>query len=466
VAFAIRDQPGYGYGFFESFSRHRQARFAHELLKLARSYEVPAISGLRVDLTASGLTPVPRYRPWTRIADNRIPEETFLPQADVELDLAAGPSLFLAESCGSLFAPAEGGSRAAVRCRQPVGEIAVAGGRYEVLAKSDGATVAVFPPHLRQGEMHLGFLARSADMIDQAWPGLGKLGRSVILEWPDPDVHDLDAAPIAWSRRYASPPAEVTVRGRLVLIREMALIEAKPLQPEWVVAEMVAAQLSQRRPFVPEDTAFFRQLFYRLALRRLGLGPEGGAVIGPFGMDIASTLSVPPPDTLDHNYWYQRFASLVAALEIRTGEETLRQAIEDVLAQGGDRPASRADLFALLKARSAAPVDRMIQDLFVEGSLPEPVLEEVELRRAGGLWRATGKMKNQGYGEALCKVVLVTDLTPAETVVSAGPGATAAFTLESPYRPQSVVLDPDRQCHRIVPRAAPKDRVNFQGGAL
>ena len=458
---AFRTLPGYG--FFESTSRHLHARFPHDLVNFAQSYEVPAISGLRVDLAASSLTPVLRYRPWTPNAYHQVPEETFLPRADVELSLTADPRLFLAESCGALFRS----GRLDTRCQQPVGEIAVAGGRYALLGGAgNGATVAVFPGHRQQGEMHLGFLAQSAEMVDQAWPGLGVLGGTVVLEWPDAKAHDLLASQIAWMRRYADPPESVVVRGRLMFVREMELILSKPLSPEWLVADLVAARLSRERAFAPEDTVFFRLLFRQLALRRLGQGPEGGAVIGPFGMEIASVLSIPPPDTIQYNYWFQRFPALVAALEIRTGEETLRRAIEDLLAQGGGRPASRKDLFALLEARSAAPVGRMVQDFFVDGSLPEPVLEEVEFRRAGGLWRATGKMKNQGYGEALCKVVLVTDLTPAETVVSAGTGEAAAFTLESPYRPQSVVLDPDRQCHRVVPRAAPRDRVNFQGGAL
>lgn len=455
---------GIGERFFRSMSLHIHARFARDLLNLSRSYTVPAISGLRVDLGASDLTPVLRYRPWTRATEDQGTEETFSPRTDVELSLAADPRLFLAEACGSLFKA----GRLKARCRQPVGETAVAGGRYELLGEAGGdATVAVFPGHRQRGEMHLGFLSRSAGMMEQAWPGLGSLGGTVVLEWPDDEAHDLSAGRISLMRHYTDPMDPVDVQGRLVFIREMDLIQDQPLKPEWLVAKLVAARLSRRRPAAPEDTVFFHQLFEQLALRRLGLGPERGAVIGPFNMSDASILGVPPPDTRYHLYWRRRFPALVAALEIRTGEETLRRAIEDLLAQGGDRPASRAELFALLTDRSAAPVERMIRDFFVDGALPEPMLEEVEFRRAGGLWRATGKVKNQGYGEALCKVVLATDLTPAETVVSAGTGEAVAFTLESPYRPQAVLLDPDRQCHRVVPRGmVPMDRVNFQGGAL
>ncbi|HEX6864924.1 MAG TPA: hypothetical protein VF414_18980, partial [Thermoanaerobaculia bacterium] len=459
VAFPSRD----GVGFFRSMSWHVHARFSRELLELTRSYEVPAISGLRVDLAATDLTPVLRYRPWTTTEEHLVPEETFSPLADVELSLAARPGLFLVESCGGRF---RRDGRAQVRCRQPLGDVAVAGGRYQVLKESGGATVAVFPSHRRQGEMHLGFLAQSAQMVEQAWPGLGDLGSLVVLEWPDPTEHDLNASRIAWRNRYGYANApQIFARGGLAFIPERLLIDSKPVPPEGMVAELVKARLARRRALAPEDKVFFEMLFYLLSLRRLGTGPTGGAVIGPFGMDIAATLSVPPPDTRDHNYWYQRFPALVAALEIRTGEAVLRGAIDDLLARNGDRSATRGELFDLLKARSPAPVERMIRDYFVDGSIPEPVLENVLFRRAGGLWRATGQMRNQGYGEALCRVVLATDLTPAETVVSAGTGETTAFSLESPYRPQAVLLDPDRQCHRVVAKGAAKDRVNFQGEA-
>ncbi len=88
------------------------------------------------------------------------------------------------------------------------------------------------------------------------------------------------------------------------------------------------------------------------------------------------------------------------------------------------------------------------------------------LRRAGGAgggWTVTGKMVNQGTGEALCKIVLTTDLGPVETVARAGAGEAGAFTLTTAHRPQSVWLDPDRQCHRLVRKVSFGDRFYFQG---
>ena len=72
-------------------------------------------------------------------------------------------------------------------------------------------------------------------------------------------------------------------------------------------------------------------------------------------------------------------------------------------------------------------------------------------------------MVNQGKGEALCKVVLTTELGPESTIVRAGTGESAAFALATRHRPQGVFLDPDRECHRLARKGAPRDRAWFEG---
>ena len=67
----------------------------------------------------------------------------------------------------------------------------------------------------------------------------------------------------------------------------------------------------------------------------------------------------------------------------------------------------------------------MIQDYFVKGELPETTLEGVAFQRAGDGWRVAGRMVNGGSGEALCKVVLTTDLGRQEAVVRAEGGRRA-----------------------------------------
>src|SRR6185312_8637845 len=74
-------------------------------------------------------------------------------------------------------------------CRLAVADLTVAGGHYLELPRpgGTGATVAVLPFHAALGELHLGFLAHGTSRLDEAWPGLGDLRQTVVLEWPSGD---------------------------------------------------------------------------------------------------------------------------------------------------------------------------------------------------------------------------------------------------------------------------------------
>jgi hypothetical protein len=451
-------------GFHKMFSAHLHARFSRDFADLSRGYRVPAISDRRIDLAASGLTPVLRYHSWKLDDDRRVPEETFLPLADISLSLAAPRDLFLADSCGGI---AHAG-RLASRCRLSPAELTVAGGRYRRLTPpepaANGATVAVYPFHARLGELHLGFLARGTRKLEEAWPGLGDLRRTAVLEWPEPYVYELDTSRYAWMRLFDNPGEQrVSVRGDFVLLRETDLIRTKPFDPNSLVAEIVASRLARRRAVAPGDALFFRQLFRNLALQRLGLGSESGATVAGLRPGQESMVHIPPPaEPYSFLYWTRRFPALVAALRLRMGEEPLRRAVAELLAREGGPPATRAELFALLRQRSEAPLERLIEDFFVKGLLPEPVLEGVELRRNADGWRVTGRMVNRGDGEADCKIVLTTDLGPVETTAQAGAGESGGFTLTTSRRPQAVWLDPDRECHRLVRSVSFSDRVYFE----
>jgi hypothetical protein len=145
------------------------------------------------------------------------------------------------------------------------------------------------------------------------------------------------------------------------------------------------------------------------------------------------------------------------------GEEPLRRAVEELLSRNTGEPATRAELYALLAERSEAPLGRMIEDFFVQGLLPELALDGVALRRTGAGWQVSGRMLNQGTGEAICKVVLTTDLGPVETTARAGTGEAGAFSITTAHRPQAVWIDPDRQCHRLVRGISFADRLYFEG---
>ena len=175
-------------------------------------------------------------------------------------------------------------------------------------------------------------------------------------------------------------------------------------------------------------------------------------------------VRVPPPqDRYSPLYWHNRFPALLMGLRHRMGEEALHQAVEDFLSQGdGQRPGTRQDLLAALARHGGPDLSRFLDDNLVKGGLAEPVLEGVEFRPTAGGWLATGRMHNRGDAEALCKIVLTTDLGPVSTLARAEGGKDGAFDLRSSRRPQAVLLDPDRECHRLV-RSAGGDRVFFQG---
>jgi len=448
--------------FAGSYTGHVEAQFGRDRLDFSRSYRVPSISGYRVELQQGDLIPVPRYAAWSK------PEGVF-PTARVELSISGPQGLFLADSCGGFVMS---GGALSSRCRLPLADLAVAGGRHQVLQeKGQDMVVAVFPAHLQAAQLHLGFLARSTGMLEEAWPGTGSLGRLVVVERPDQYVHSHGGA--RFSMGWYRDPTEsfLTVMGNLVFLQESDLIVLRRMRPESMLAEILSERLASRRRVAPAHNRFFRQFFRALARERLGLGPERGAVVGPLhpgeeALAQASALS----DSNAYPYWNFRFPALVTALESRVGAEPLRLAVEEVLARGDDPaagPGTAEELFASIARHSPAPVERLIQDGFMTGDLPYPVLEGVEFRRAadGGStgWRVTGRMVNQGKGEALCKVVLTTDLGPESTVVRAGTGETAGFAFATRHRPQGVFLDPNLECHRLVRKGAPRDRVYFEG---
>jgi hypothetical protein len=459
--FAMPWGPGSG-TFAGHYVLHRDAAYARDRLAFAYSFRQPSVSGYRVELSQGSLVPIPRYGAWT--GKTGPASETVFPRAQVEVSLSGPPGVFLADTCGGIVRT----NRLASRCRTALTDLAVAGGRYRLLQGDlEGTAVAVFPAHTRAAELHLGFLAHSAGMLDEAWPGTGSLGRLVVLEWPHQAIHDRDGAQFL-GRWYRDPSDSfLTVKGNLVFLQETDLIRLKGLRPERLAAEILSVRLADRRRIVPEHNLFFRQFLQTLAQERLGLGPAGGAVVGPLHPSDEAGVQKPAFEKdLYYGYWSFRFPALVAALESRMGAEPLRAAVEEFLSRGEDAkagPGTAQELFELLARHSPQPVERLIQEFFVAGDLPYPVLEGVEFRRAGDGWRVTGRMINQGRGEALCQVVLNTDLGPDSTALRAGTGESAGFAFATRHRPQGVYLDPNRECHRLVRKGPPRDLVHFEG---
>jgi hypothetical protein len=466
--------------FLHSFQRHRDARFPADRTDLSRGYWIPAVSGYRVALTAPCLTPVPRYKPWTADGNGFVPAESYFPLAAVELKLAVPADVLVADSCGGLSdsqtpqtpqtpqAPAGRAGRLDSRCALPVSEVAVMGGRQRLLASSGatahGASVAVFPGHRKAGELHLGFLTRGAQLMEEAWPGMGGLDRLVVLEWPQEEVHNRQHDRLLYRWRLGNEPL-VRVTGNLVFLEEPDLIGSRPLAPEPMTAEIVAVRLAHRRRLEPKQSRFFLELFRSLVLQRLGLGAPTGATFAadPPHFESLHKSALEATGYGGYSYWQDRFPSLLAALSRRAGAEPLRASIEELLERPGNTPATYAEWAEILKRRGAGPVEPLLRDFFEHGYIPLPTLVDVDFQPASGGWRVSGKVRNEGDGEAACRVVLTTDLGPVETAVTAGTGATVPFVLTTSHRPQGVYLDPDQECHRGI-RLGLRDKVFFQGG--
>jgi hypothetical protein len=450
--------------FHKRFGDHLHQRFFRDLLDLSTSYEAPALSARQIRLVTSELSPIPRYQAWKLDDQYSVLPESFTPQADVAISLTGPPGVLLADSCGDTTRS----GRLAGDCRIPLTELAVVGGRYVTLPSTEtGTTVAVYPSHARVGELRLGFFNGSARKAEEAWPGLEGLGRMAVLEWSGNRVFDPDPIGVAMATRWRGPnDLAFTPEGNLVLLSEGDLIQKnKVLKPESFLAEMVGAKLTSRRPLAPGDSVLFRLLFRNLALQRLGLGPESGAAVEGLRPGQGGIVRVPPPeDFYGTLYWHSRFPALLAGLRHLMGEEALRQAVEELLSKGGARPCTRRELLDVLARHGGPDLSRFLQENLVKGGLAEPVLEGVEFRQTADGWHATGRVHNRGDAEALCKVVLATDLGPVSATVRAEPEKDGAFDLRTTRKPQAVLLDPDKECHRLVPSTLVGDRVFFQRG--
>jgi hypothetical protein len=445
--------------FKASYELHRDAKFSRDRLNYARTWREPSISGFGVSLSRGALIPIPVYGAWHR--EDEPAAESISPAARVEVSLTGPPGVFLADSCGGIAVPSKDGSRLASRCLAPLADFEVVGGRQTLLsqARGSGMAVAVFPAHRQVADLHLGFLSRGAGMLEEAWPGIGALGQLVVVEWRDRTRRT------PYYGYYDFGDSFVTVKGNLVFLEEVNLIWLQQIPPEHLVSEILSTRLANRRRIDPGQALFFQQFFKNLALERLGVGPANGAVVGPIHPAVEAEVQVPALAVEEHySYWYQRFPALMSALRSRMGDEPLRAAVDEFLHRGDDPaapPGTAQELFDLLVRHSPNPVDRLIRESFLGGDLPYPVLDGIEFRHVGEGWRVTGRMVNEGKGEALCKVVLTTDLGPESAVVRAEPGQAGSFELATRYRPQGVFLDPGHECQRLSKMGAPRDRVYF-----
>lgn len=476
--------------FAESFGRPGSG-FRHPAL--GRSYRVPALSRTRLALAARDLVPVPRYG---ATGAGALPEvldptgaavspEPIRPVAELEIDLAVPADLLVADACGALV-PGSGdvggrenagdGQRLRSRCRLAPSEYVVVGGRYETVSVGDGGpVVAALPHHREQARLHLASLGREAALGAEPWPGLPGVASRIIVEWPDPAVHRSGSyLSQVWDPLDEHDPRAATTHGRLLLLSERRLVSREPLEMAPFLARTVAGELLGRRSVPAGEEEVFRRLYQELARLRMGLTPRAGAVVpwfprGP-GPVLLPLLEAAPDRRI---YWQIRFPALVAALQERAGPAAVLEAVERFTARSGT--GSLAELLAEVEAVAGKDaLGTFVEDFVEDGALPDVSLADVTLEDVGpthsgrreGRWRIEGTVVNRGGGEAVCRVEVLTAVGSVGTEVAATAERPGRFRLETRYRPQTVLLDPEELCHRYRPLVPiPIERVDFAGGA-
>lgn len=449
--------------FATRFAGFERARFSRGLSDLSRSQVRRSFSPRRVRLASTQLTPVPRFTPWTLTpppsslgdSGNEVPAEALHPEVELELDLTVPPGWFLADTCGHLTSSEGRVMRLRGSCRVALLQLELLGGAMEPLeVSSSPLTLAALPAHRVQARQILGALSQAASRSTEVWPGLAGLVGMVALEWP-PEL----GQPLV-PRGFDSPPPQPELRGRLLLLPEGLVLHRRPVDAPELAARALSHELLQRRPVVPAQGFVVRRLVETLLLQRLGVSrPLGATLSGP---RWAGSLTRPLLEAAawDEPVWRHRLPAVLIDMEHRVGWRNLKSGIEAFFADSEAGRGDVAKLLAEVEKASGVSLARMYADYFAGDALPEMRLEDLETRRLGRRWQVTGELLNVGSGEAVCPLVVKTEIESVETVVTVEEKGATPFTIETLERPETLLLDPQRVCLRYVSRA-PKERFSL-----
>jgi ABC-type transport system involved in multi-copper enzyme maturation permease subunit len=105
-------------------------------------------------------------------------------------------------------------------------------------------------------------------------------------------------------------------------------------------------------------------------------------------------------------------------------------------------------------ASDPAAFDAFAQQWFHQVVVPEYELSEARKQRAGGAWRATVKVRNAGTGRMPVQVAAVAGSRDARATVTLGAGEQKTVSIDCPFDPQRIVVDPDVQVLQLRRKAA------------
>jgi hypothetical protein len=440
VTLSVRGTPAFfGYPVAAStrkFKQHRDARVSFDLMDFSETEVNGLASPVSAMLRGANLVPVPRYTRWTLEADpsrgESVIEDQVAPISRIEVDLTIPPALVGTDSCGVL---ARGHVQS--RCSLPLTTYTVFAARLETEPLSPSATLAYFGPHRSLARIHAPSLSHALELARQTWPDLPTARSSVLAEQPhEPGTFYRGE----WRQDWAID--SIMPLGALQLIPEEMFIRRKPIDANMVAIAVIANALAAQRKMAPEEQWLFERLLRQLASARLGLthssAVESG--IGP-APPIQAILA---PNSIGSD---QRMRKVFAEIDHRVGSDRLADAVNEFVA-GGPSPGTFRELLSRIGQHGGVSLDRLYTDYFLGTGIPKLTLANVVFRKNGDRWQVRGTLHNEGWGEALCPVILRTAFEPQRQILRVDTNGSADFEFTTSAKPRTIQLDPDGVCYR------------------
>ncbi|MEM7354128.1 MAG: hypothetical protein AAF657_25215 [Acidobacteriota bacterium] len=466
------------YPFVMRYERLQATHLMSQIQDLSRMPVERAVTARRVGLRTTDLAPMPRYTPWTLTRPGEgdgdwtsegsdfgreVPRELVASEVELTVDVEAPKGRFLADTCGHFSRV--NGARVHLRgaCRTALKDYKVIGGPLVVTretsasgAAADQVTFAALPAHREQAETYRKSLALVAALSDKAWPGMPGIDGVVAVELPPEPHYNLRRGMGTWDEVRAE------LQGQLLVIPERLLISRQPPQPEDMVAQFLGRDLRARRPVAEGQETLFDAFFRALMLRRMGLAQKGAAVSGPGWMPAGLKRAILASQPFHRFIWSHRLPAVLVEVESRVGSDNFYSAIESFLAASSGEPGTIQELFRRLEERSGVSLTRIYEDHFEGNALPMLRLVDARSERWEGQWRVVATLRNTGTGEAVCPVVVKTDVSERVIRVTVDSESDSAFTVSVTTRPHTLLLDPEDTCYRWkTPASQALERINL-----
>ncbi len=475
LRFGLRRRPNWS--FVRRYQHLLVARFPRELVDFSRARAPRALSPRRIELQASHLTAVPRFTTWQLTAPTQslsrygqeVLPEAVRPEADLSLELEFPSEWLLADTCAHTSWGRGASGRLEGSCHTALSSFGVRGGALVAVAESETGepgqegeriAVAALPAHQGEAVALRASLQKAGALSHRAWPGRRGLGRLAVVEWPPP--FDVDLRQGMRDNQYY--PQEERLEGQLLLVPEPMMTRGEPLRGEDLISKVLARDLLERRRLAGgAEELVFRHLFPALMLRRMGLASQGASVEGvPWLPQLIRVPLLEAASEYHPLHLGMRLPAVLVEIESRAGSEAFYGGIDSFLSAETDEVGTLREMLAAIEARAGISLERMYQDYFVNAELPSLELEEVTSVRDGNRWRVEGQVRNTGTGEVICPVLVKTDAHEHPLRVTVDSGAATPFSVTTPSRPHTVLLDPGDTCHRMVTSgSATRERVDL-----